>query len=230
MERFWSRALVSLLLGASGVLTLAGARERWWPACRPGAFDSRACLLVQDDRYDPTRAVEQLASLSYAALAVPVALLPWLLGMRPRLAVASGALLGGTLALVAAGTWSPELPAERLVEPLLAVAVASWVLLSPLAVVLVVGTSALAPDPELVPRSQPVARGVLAAVLCLATPVPQYLLAPLVVAYSSHDTTPWTGAAGGVLLLVAALVVWPATGGRAPAHDRERAARVVRAG
>ncbi|WP_166392045.1 hypothetical protein [Nocardioides ochotonae] len=82
MQGRWRRAVVSLLLAVSGLLAVAGARERWWPACRPGDFDTPRCLALQDDRYDftampeswvPVGQAAELAGAAYAALALAVA-------------------------------------------------------------------------------------------------------------------------------------------------------------
>ena len=49
----WSlRAAVSALLAGAGVLRVAAAAQRWWPACKPGDFDADACIKVQDHLYD----------------------------------------------------------------------------------------------------------------------------------------------------------------------------------
>ncbi len=45
----------------------------------------------------------------------------------------------------------------------------------------------------------------------------QIFVAPIVVAYTSYDATPWADAVSGGFLLVAALVVWPAA---VPEPDR----------
>ena len=45
----------------------------------------------------------------------------------------------------------------------------------------------------------------------LATPLAEVMFGPLLVGYMSHDSTPWTGAVTGALLVAAACVVWPAT-------------------
>ena len=47
MSRFVLRAVASLLLLASAGSFVAASAQRWWPACRRGAFDSEACLRLQ---------------------------------------------------------------------------------------------------------------------------------------------------------------------------------------
>lgn len=54
---------------------------------------------------------------------------------------------------------------------------------------------------------------VAVSLLIAATTVfPTYfIVGPLAAGYMSHDTTPWSEAPAGVLLVLAAVLVWPAT-------------------
>ena len=226
IERRWPRALVSLLLAVSGLLAIAGARERWWPVCRPGDFDSPGCLTLQDDRYDHTALPEpwvpvghaaEIAGASYAVLAVVVALLPWLLmRTRPRVAAATGLVLGGTALPVAAALWLSGRAGEVVDVPLVSASALTWALLWPVAA----GISVVAT----LRTHGGGARVLLAALLCLCSPLGQVvvglLVAPTLLGYVSHDTTPWTEAVTGGLLLLAALAAWPATRPRPRATPR----------
>ena len=60
-------------------------------------------------------------------------------------------------------------------------------------------------------------RVVAALLLGLANPLGDYFIGSAAVGYVSHDYTPWVEAVSAVLLLSAALIMWPSTRGRAPA-------------
>jgi len=233
MEGRWPRALVSLLLGVSGLLAVAGARERWWPTCRPGDFDTPGCLARQSDRFDypamsdtwvPVGRAAELAGASYAALALAVALLPWLLmRARPRVAASAGLVLGGTLLPVAAALWLSGRAGEIVAVPLASASALAGALLWPVAAVAVV----VAVHTHAGARLSALQRGaqtLLAALLCLCSPLGQVavglLIAPVLLGYVSHDTTPWTEAVSGGLLVLAAVAAWPATGPRRRATPR----------
>lgn len=49
-----------------------------------------------------------------------------------------------------------------------------------------------------------------------ARPFGELLLAPMLLGYVSHDTTPWAEAVSGLFLMAAAVFVWPARLGRRP--------------
>lgn len=221
MQRLGARALVSLSLATSGLLAVAGARERWWPACPRGDYDTPRCLALQDDRYDYTAMREpwvplgnaaELAGVSYAALALAVGLLPWLLlRSRTRLAWATSAVLGGTLIPLAAAQWASGRAGEVVASPLLVPVGLSWALLWPLVVLAVLCLPSRPGDPTALQQG---ARVLLATLLCLSSPFGQFLAAPVMVGYVSHDTAPWTEATTGLLLIAASLAAWPATARR----------------
>ena len=48
---------------------------------------------------------------------------------------------------------------------------------------------------------------VWAGLLLLAAPLPEYIWISVLLGYTSHDTTPWTGAGAGVLVALAGLVL-----------------------
>ncbi len=50
----------------------------------------------------------------------------------------------------------------------------------------------------------------MVVVLVGTTPVPQVFFAVGILGYASYDTSPWSEATLGVLLLVAAVALWPA--------------------
>ncbi|MQW76714.1 hypothetical protein GHK92_12580 [Nocardioides sp. dk4132] len=230
MEGRWPRALVSLLLAVSGLLAVAGARERWWPACRRGDFDAPRCLARQGDRFDymalrepwvPVGHAAELAGASYAALALALALLPWLLLRGPRrLVAAASVVLGASLLPLAWLLWASGRAGEVVEVPLLTPLVVGGVLLGPLVLAAVVAASlvpgALRRGPA--SRLQQRARLLLAVLVVLCGPLGQVavglLIAPVLLGYVSHDTTPWTEAVNGGLLVLAALAAWPATGRR----------------
>lgn len=47
-----ARAASSRLLATAGVLLVGSERVRWWPVCGFGGFDTTACELRQDRRFD----------------------------------------------------------------------------------------------------------------------------------------------------------------------------------
>ena len=105
-----ARTAVSWLLAGSGIASIAAARERWWPACPWGEFDSTQCLIVQDDSYGSlarpwleTGYTAELQALSIALLGLAIAFLPKLWLRRPVavIVLSSGALT--TASFVVAG-------------------------------------------------------------------------------------------------------------------------------
>lgn len=228
-ERSLARpAVVSAMLLSSGLLMVAASAERWWPACKPGAFDTDACLTLQDHLYDfvtvgePWRSIgsaAQLAGASMLLLAAAMAVLPSMLSRKPRLLtwipgilIAAGFALTGAQALLSGIAdevveWSnPLVSTLTLVAYLWPVWGAAWWLIA-------VGGANWRPRNGW--------QYGLAVTLILSTPVPLYIfVAPAVVNYVSHDTAPWTEAVGGWLLVVAAALVWPAD--RWPERRRSR--------
>jgi hypothetical protein len=225
--RVGGRAAVSGLLVAAGVLSILGARERWWPACRLGAYETGACLQRQDSAYNYLTPIDGYRPVGHAAacagvgllvLAVASALVPWVL-LRGRAVVLAGwslvlaapvAVFGVTTLMLAAD----PTPVDG--GPGLLSAGVGWIFGWPVALVVL----------RLLARpATPAARWgwvVLVGALFLSTPFPQALFSLGLIGYSSYDTAPWTEATLGVCLLVAAVALWPAAGrSEAPAHRRE---------
>jgi hypothetical protein len=214
-----ARAAVSLLLVASGVASLAAARERWWPACPWGEFDSRACLRVQAHAYDsPTTEAVVLQTVALVLTALAIACLPLLWSRRPVavISLATGAL---TLAFVvvafatyvsAFAAWLPPIPGSNIADvvvtlgwPLYLVMAMAVVLVGPYTGIWHPGTGW---------------RLVFLLLLLASTPLAQVVVTPVVMGYASYDTSPWTDGISAGLLLCAALVVWPAA---APRRTRQ---------
>ena len=211
-----ARAATSALLAAAGVLLALSERARWWPACRWGDLDAATCGRRQDHRFDQivpaqpwTRLGEAslLAGLALVALGLAVALLLPLLSGRhdrgrrwlPGLVPAAGAVGAGAATLLAYAT------GDAVGGPLPGLAVYVWALTVPVALV-VAGLRADGGD-----RTRRAPRWLVVGLVCTSTPLVQHLVAPVLVPYRSADTTPWTWAVSGVLLVVAAWAVWPAT-------------------
>ena len=81
----WRVVTCAGLLLASGAITIAASAQRWWPACKLGAFDHGDCLVLRDDAFDvvshpgpwtPVGATIELYGVGLVLLAV--ALLPTL--------------------------------------------------------------------------------------------------------------------------------------------------------
>lgn len=202
-----------MLLVTSGVLTLAAAAQRWWPACRLGAFDDAPCPALQDSRYNylgpsdpwtPLGVAAELQALALLPLALVTLLLPRVLaGRRPgRLQSTAALLVSADIAAVAVvtflsgrdgqvvtipGPWSPGI---------------LWSFGLPLLASVPVLLSFTAPDP---PRLWAAGRYAAAGCVLLASPVAQPFVAPAVFAYTSYDSTPWGEAFGGVPLIGAAV-------------------------
>jgi hypothetical protein len=221
-----ARAIVSCLLAASGLASLAAARELWWPACRWGEFNAPDCLQAQDDAYRYT-STEPWAEISDAAilqtvalllLALVIAFLPVLWLRRP---VAVIALSTGALTLsfvvVAVATYVSGLSGQSLgsvfgdvvwvcAQVALVVALLGW------PVYLLAALAATLAGPFTGVWGRVTAwRLVFLTLLLASTPLAQVVLTPMVTGYLSHGATPWSEGVSGALLLCAALVVWPAT-------------------
>ena len=212
-------AVASVLLVLSGTAAIAAAAERWWPACPAGEFDSRECLLLQDHLYDqmppavpwePLGLAPELHALSLVLLATAVTSLALLVArplpqrsIRAAICLAHAPVVTSML-LVAAATWASGRE-DRVVEAPFA-AVLGWAL----GWMVLTLTAALAEGLHDRPRHWLL---VVLAILVLASPFPQLMLAPAFVGYMSHDTAPWSdGGVAGVLLVLTGLVcAWGAT-------------------
>jgi hypothetical protein len=154
-------------------------------------------------------------------LAIGVTLLPWLwLPRRPLvcLAVAVPAL---AVLLVGGLTWSAglshEIPAVEIVPAILA-----WSFGMPLVLAAAAATSRDDHTAQWTTRW----RVVVSVLIAMATPLGEVMFAPILLGYLSHDSTPWTGAVTGALLVTAGCAVWPATSGpRRPTAARTSAGR-----
>jgi len=207
-------SVTSTLLAISGVLTFAGSAQRWWPACRVGAFDSGRCPELQDSAYDyvapssPESLIGTAAELhgtGMLLLAVAVLLLPGLLnGRQPsRTLTFAATVMSAAVAFAALPTLISGLEGEVVSLPLMWL---PWVLyLLGLPALLIVSAAGAAPAPGRVWLAR------WAVVNCLvvaSNPLIQFFVAPAIFLYTSHDTTPWTEAIGGVLLIGASVFLW----------------------
>ena len=190
------------LLGASGLLTVAAAAERWWPSCGLGSFDTDACLRVQDDAYDSMGAAE-LQGLGLLLLAAAVVLLPAVLTGRRQATPVNLAtwVVAGGVAAVAVVTWLSGRAGEVVTVPGLWVGAVLWLVAFPVLVICLAATGGPAPG-----RGE-AGRWALVAFLVASNPLGDLVLTPLLLGYTSHDTTPWTGAVSGLFLMAAAATV-----------------------
>ncbi|MBD3925053.1 hypothetical protein IEZ26_10510 [Nocardioides cavernae] len=224
------RAAVAALIALAGALWVAAAAQRWWPACKLGDFDAVACIQLQDHLYDyvaptaPWVAVgnaAQLAGVAMTLLAIGVTLLPWLwLPRRPLvcLAVAFPAL---SVLLIGGSTWHAGLSHEALAAGVLPT-ILVWSFGLPIALALAAATS----RDDHTARRTTRWRVVVTVLIAMATPLAELIFAPILLGYMSHDSTPWTGAVTGALLVAAGCAVWPATSGpRRPSAARTSAGR-----
>lgn len=211
-----ARTAASLLLVVAGVLLVLSERARWSSACSWGDFDTAACLLRQDHRFDqivPGRSWTSLGSsslwagLGLLALGVALALLVPLISGRhdrvrrlvPGLVPAAGIVGAGVATLTAYAT------GHAAGGPLPGLAVYVWALTAPV-VLLVSGLRAPTVD-----RPARIARWFVIGCVSASTPLVQYVVSPALVVYRSSGTPPWAWAASGVLLVAASLAVRPAT-------------------
>jgi hypothetical protein len=188
-------------LMASGLLAVAAAVQRWWPACVPGDLDSLACLTMQDSAHDfmvpnegwaPGAGAAALYGVGLLLLAVACVVLPGLLvGSAPglQLTVASWVVALGT-AVVGAVTTLSGVRGQVVTVPGHEVAAVLWVL-GPI----VLATLGLVSG-RLTSGRFGWRMGAVAA-LVVGNPVAQFLFAPAILGYVSHDTTPWAEAVGG---------------------------------
>lgn len=213
--RWLVRAVVAASIALAGALWVAAAAQRWWPACKLGDFDAVGCLKLQDHLYDyvaptapwvPVGSAAQLAGVAMALLALGVTLLPWLwLPSRPLvcLAVAVPAL---AVLLIGGSTWNAGLTHEAL-----AVGVVPTILVWSLGLPIALAMAAAASRDDHTAQRTTRWRVVITVLIAMATPLAEVIFAPILVGYMSHDSTPWTGAVTGVLLVTAGFAVWPAT-------------------
>jgi hypothetical protein len=209
----WRVVTCAGLLVASGAITVAASAQRWWPACKLGAFDHGDCLVLQDHAFDvvaypgprtPVGASVELYGVGLVLLAVAVVLLPRVLGGPPgRLLaaagwiVALGMLATGVLVLLSGVRGAVvHIPGQR-------VAGALGFFGFPLLVVI---SFAKGFDGPLAGIGW---RVTAATALLLNNPLATYFLAGAVFGYLSYDTTPWTGAVGGATLVVAGVALLP---------------------
>jgi len=230
-----ARTAVSLLLAGSGVALIAAARERWWPACPFAGFDSADCLAVQDDSYGSLASpwlqgghTGELQAVAIALMGLAILFLPLLWVRRPVavIALSSGALTVASL-VVAGSVYYESVNNGPVDFTGLQAAELVWWLGLPLYLMLALTGTLAAPYVGTWPRGTGW-RLTFLAVLLLANPVLQFFVAPIFVAYSSYDATPWADAISGGLLLCAALAVWPASSPR-PEHSVEGASVTGRA-
>lgn len=206
-ERVLRIAIAAGLMSA-GVLTFAASWQRWANACGWRDFDTRACLIRQDHLYDfeapigPWESIGDAAllqGLAYGCLAAVLLVAPLTLLPRYRLGgLVSGlvlslpvvALAAGGVASAAAGE-AVTFVGQRPIVILVAALAPLW--LFALALLTIDRATGRAPWGD---------AGIF-VLLALATPMGVFVLAPLLIGYSSHDTVPWSEAVGGVLWIVA---------------------------
>ncbi|MBO3095024.1 hypothetical protein [Cellulomonas dongxiuzhuiae] len=223
------RATASLLLLASAVMFVAAAVQRWWPACRRGAFETDACLRLQDHAFDhllvadpwtPAGHAAQYAGVAMIVLAGAAVVLPFLLVRRPLwFAVTVAISTAGALTLLGAHAWTSGVGGQVQPTPGLTAAVLVLTFVVPVAAgIWATRERGAGPDPARDPWTL-----ALAAALIVSSPLPTMLLGPVVVLYSSHDTSPWSDAVVSLPLVAAATLVWKVTPRgtpRAPAPPR----------
>ncbi|WP_127480872.1 hypothetical protein [Nocardioides pantholopis] len=210
------RAIVGVLLGASGALIYAASWERWAGACQWwSTVESALCTKRQDHRYDfvppigawePVGDAAQLAGWSLLVLALAFVLLPWALtGTRPGV-FSAAALVMAVLATVAVGVATRRSGLTgSLVAPISGdFAMYVWFFVPPVLLV----------------RFAVAAHGwsrAAAVWLVLAAP----LVAGFSYAMGSYDSMPWWEALSGVLTALAGLCLLGAAvfSGRARSPD-----------
>ncbi|MCC2321157.1 hypothetical protein [Cellulomonas xiejunii] len=229
MSRFVMRATASLLLLASAVMFVTAAAQRWWPACRRGAFETDACLRLQDHVFDhlligdpwtPVGDAAQYAGAAMILLAGAAAVLPFLLVRRALwFAVPVAVSTTGALTVLGAHAWTSGVTGKVQPTPGITAAVLVLTVVVPVAAG-IWATRELWAGPEPGHYRWTLA---LAAALIVSSPLPTWLLGPVVVLYSSHDTSPWSDAVVALPLAAAAVLVWKvAPRGAAPAPAPRR--------
>lgn len=225
--------LTSAALAGSGVLAYLAAWQRWSGVCPRGGFDEPACLKRQDHLYDyqwpaspwhPIGHAAELYGISVLLLAVAAFALPFLLAPAFRrlilwpLAVIPAAVLAGigVLALASGFGGGPVSVPGFYLTALIVVDGVLWPTALIIAAVIAAGGSLPTGWPEASEDRSSTVRSVstvVTALLIAATTVlPTYfLVGPIAAGYVSHDTAPWSEAPAGALLVLAAIVMWPAT-------------------
>ncbi|MFD4323841.1 hypothetical protein ACFWQC_04350 [Nocardioides sp. NPDC058538] len=227
-----ARALTSAALAGSGGLAYLAAWQRWSGVCPRGGFDEPACLKRQDHLYDyqlpaspwqPIGDAAELYGLSVLLLAVAAFALPFLLMPAFRrlilwpLAVIPAAMLAGIGVLVlASGIAGRPVTVPGFYLTALIVVNVLW----PTALIIATAIAAGGYIPTGRPEAsedrpstaRPASMVVTALLIAATTVLPTYfLVGPIAAGYVSHDTAPWTEAPAGALLVLAAIVMWPAT-------------------
>jgi hypothetical protein len=212
------------LMMAAGLLLIAAARERWAATCPFGSsYETGACLSRQDHAYDflapvePWLPVGNAAALAGAALlvlAVAAAGVPALMlgpgraksegWQQTALVVVCAAVPFVGLAVIGWGTLLSGLQERALtVWPAPAYGFA-WAIGWPLVLIALAG---IAVARELRGNGW---RWLTVLLLVGSTPLGMVVAGPAIVGYASYDTAPWTEAAAGILLLLAAPALWRA--------------------
>lgn len=206
--------LAGFMFVLAGWMSIMAARLRWGPVCSAG-FDNEPCVLIQDHRYDytlPTEpwdpipgaselagASEILVGLALALVCAAVRAAVWARLLQAVLVLS--VLLVGVATLLSGRAGVPVEPATSVatwVAPL-------WMVAVPMALMVMVTQFSPGPVTE---RLMPASAWALGAgLLVLATPLPEYLVLSVVLGYTSHDTIPWTGAASGVMVVLAGVVL-----------------------
>jgi hypothetical protein len=209
------RVVASALLVGSGVLSIAGAYQRWWPACMPFDFDHPDCVKLQDSLYDyvmpsppwvPMGTAASLAAVGLLLLGMAMLTMPLLMGRRYRL-VTWGLCVGMALLplFAAAGTWLSARAGAPVVLDGHWPAYFIWVWGWPAALFVLALVSILTVAPR-----QSAWRLLVFGCLAFSAPLVEFFGASLVMLYSPSDTTPWTGAVTGFALIIAGIALWPA--------------------
>ena len=208
-------AVASALLALSGVLTVAASAQRWWPACPIGGFDGGDCPEMQDHAYDyvvpsdpwvPVGAAAEVHGVAMMLLAGAVMLLPRVLSGRRlgRGPAITAVVVSVCIAAMALHTLLSGLEGEAVTAPGLWVPGLVWVFGWPALMVASAACAVRAPSPV------EVGRWAVVGCLLVANPFAQVVVAPVLLGYSSYDTTPWAEAVGGVVLICAAGLLWRA--------------------
>lgn len=206
--------MAGLIFVLAGWLSISAAQLRWGDACA-GGFDESSCVLIQDHLYDfvlpvepwvPIAGAAELAGLSYILVALALGLVfatvrsSWWSRLLQSLLVLS-ALMFGVTTLLSGRAGVPVEPATSIAAWwMFALTIGGLMLL-----VALIGLDSSGPGADsLLP---PIAWVVWAGLLLLAAPLPEYIWISVLLGYTSHDTTPWTGAGAGVLVALAGLVL-----------------------
>ncbi|MER7560520.1 hypothetical protein ABTZ46_26485 [Nocardioides sp. NPDC126508] len=232
MNHLGARALTSGVLAGSGVLAYVAAWQRWSGVCPRGGFDEPACLERQDHLYDyqwpaspwhPIGHAAEFYGLSVLMLAVAAFALPFLLTpsfrrltLWPLAVIPSAALAGIGVLAFASGIAGRPVTAPGFYLTALIVIGVLWPTALILSAAIAPGGDSQAGSPEASEDQRSTARSVSRVVVALliasTTVLPTYfVVGPIAAGYVSHDTAPWTEAPAGVLLVLAAIVMWPAT-------------------